>query len=107
MATTQKASKTVFKIIDAMNAPYRGRVLRLRLQEGSAASVKELRSARFRARSPQGEEESLQVLGFALLGGRPSDTRLTRTGRVDLVVELEGKDARPNTAVGWELTGPL
>ena len=107
MTTQQQASRTVFKVIDAMDVPYGGRLLRLRLQEGSAPSIKQLRGSRFKARSPGGEEESLRVVGFALSGGRPSDARLTRTGRIDLMVSLEGNGTRPRTAIRWELTGPL
>jgi hypothetical protein len=33
----------------------------------------------------------LRVLGFALFGGKPSDDRLARTGRVDVHVEELGE----------------
>jgi len=107
MTTQKQASKTVFKVIDAMDVPYGGRLLRLRLQQGNTPTIRQLRGARFKARSPKGDEESLRVAGFALSGGKPSDARLTRTGRVDLLVSLEGNGARPQTAILWELTGPL
>jgi len=90
-----------------MDAPYSGRILRLRLQEGAAPPIRQLKGARFRARSPQGEEESLRVQGFALAGGKPSDARVSRTGRIDLVVALEGNGSRPKTSSRWELSGPL
>ncbi len=107
MATQQQASKTVFRVIDAMDAPYTGRVLRLRLQEGSAPTIRQIKGSTFQARSPEGEAETLKVLGFALMGGKPSDARLSRTGKIDVVVGLDGNGARPKTSVRWQLTGPV
>lgn len=107
MATQKQTLNTVFRVIDAMDIPHGGRVLRLRLHEGTAPSIRQLRGARFRSRSPEGVEESLQVLGFALSGGKPSDARLSRSGRIDLVVASEGNGTGPKTTVRWELVGPL
>jgi hypothetical protein len=87
MTSQNPSSKRVFKVIDAMDAPHRGRIVRLRLMEGEAPTVRQLKGARLRARSPNGEEETLVTLGFASFWGRPSDGRLRRTGRVDLIVE--------------------
>jgi hypothetical protein len=43
-----------------------------------------------------------KVGGFALIGGRPSNERLARTGRVDVhVVEL---DAQGPISMKWEVT---
>ena len=36
------------------------------------------------ARSPDGDECRIRVAGFAVFGGKPSNDRLARTGRVDL-----------------------
>jgi hypothetical protein len=93
-------------VVNAMDAPYHGRILRLRLQEGRAPSLRELKGATLSARSPSGEEEKVLVLGFSLAGGRPSDARLTRTGRVDLLVEGLGGEGRPAVDIRWEVSGP-
>ena len=93
-------------VIDAMNAPHRGRVLRLRLQGGHPPALRDLKGAILQARSPQGEQETLKVIGFFLPGGRPSDARLTRTGRIDLVVEREDGLGQPGVSARWEITGP-
>lgn len=80
----------MFRVLDAMDAPHSGRILRLRLQAGEAPSVRALRGARLRATSPDGRTCTATVTGFALFGGRPSDGRLARTGRVDVEVREDG-----------------
>jgi len=53
------------------------------------------------ARSPDGEQCRLKVSGFAVFGGKPSNDRLARTGRVDIHVdELEGGPV----GLRWQLT---
>jgi len=88
---TAAANGVVFRVLDAMDGPHSGRILRLRLQSGEAPSVRSLRGAELLAVSPEGGECRLRVTGFAVFGGKPSDDRLARTGRVDLhVEELDG-----------------
>lgn len=66
-----------------------------------------LKGARFRAVSPDGQEErTVTIRDFAVFGGKPSDDRLARTGRVDVQVDEEGEDAGP-VSLRWELVGPL
>lgn len=77
-----------FRVLDAMDAPHTGRILRLRLQSGEAPTIKSLKGAEMRAVSPDGEATcTFRVLGFALFGGKPSNERLARTGRIDVHVE--------------------
>lgn len=98
-ATTR--SGVVFRVLDAMDAPHSGRILRLRLQSGEAPSIKSLKGAQLRAISPDGRECRVKVLGFAAFGGKPSDERLARSGRVDVQVE-ELDDAGP-VGLRWEI----
>jgi hypothetical protein len=107
MSKQEKGSQSVFQVIDAMDGPYRGRILRLRLLKGQAPTIRQLKGSRLLARSPQGDEQILRVLGFALMGGRPSDARISRTGRVDLLVDSEGNGAPARTSTRWEVTGPI
>ena len=97
----------MFQVIDAMNGPYHGRILRLRLVKGQAPTIRQLKGSRLLARSPRGDEQFLRVLGFPVMGGRPSDARITRTGKVDLLVDVEGNGAPPLASARWEVTGPL
>ena len=107
MKTKQRSDAVTFRVLDAMDAPHTGRILRLRLQSGETPSVKELKNARFRAVSPDGESErEVTVEGFAVFGGKPSDDRLARTGRVDVHVTEHGDVDRP-VSLRWELSGPV
>lgn len=98
-ATTR--SGVTFRVLDAMDAPHSGRILRLRLQSGEAPSIKSLKGATLTAVSPDGDRCNVKVLGFAVFGGKPSDERLARTGRVDLQVE-ELDDHGP-IGLRWEV----
>ena len=101
---TTKHSAT-FRVLDAMDAPHGGRILRLRLQAGEAPPIKELRGARMRAVSPDGKELTFRIDGFAVFGGRPSDERLARTGRVDVRAWQENADEP--IGLRWQVDGPL
>lgn len=91
----------MFRVLDAMDAPHSGRILRLRLESGEPPSIKSLKGAELIARSPEGEECRFRVEGFALFGGKPSNERLARTGRVDVhVAELSGGPV----GLRWEVT---
>lgn len=79
------------KVIDAMNHPHGGRILRLRLEGEEAPRMKALKGARLRAIGPRGEERTAKVLGFPLMQGKLSDRRIRETGRLDLHVEEEGE----------------
>ncbi len=107
MASGATNHKAVFRILDVMDAPYEGLILKLRLQGGEPPTIRELKGARMRASSPDGSLEcELLVVGFALFGGKPSDDRLARTGRIDVhVTGLEGADHE--VSARWQLEGPL
>jgi hypothetical protein len=106
MPKQTQAKKRGFLVIDAMDAPHRGRIIRLRLQGGQPPALRELKGAHLQASSPQGGEETLKEVGFFLPGGRPSDARLNRTGRVDLLVESTDGSDRPMVSAQWEVTCP-
>lgn len=96
--------RALFKVIDALDHPHGGRILRLRLQQGDAPSVRDLRGSRLRAVSPAGDERIVEVQGFSVTGGKPSDDRLARTGRADVhVYEVDGGDGPP-VALDWTVS---
>lgn len=102
MATNTVTGRgVVFGVLDAMDAPHTGRILRLRLQSGEAPSIRSLRGATLTARGPDGQEVEVEVKGFPTFGGKPSDDRLARTGRVDLHVEEKG--AQGPVGLRWEV----
>ena len=94
-------SGVTFRVLDAMDAPHSGRILRLRLQSGEAPSIKSLKGSTLRATSPEGDACRVRVLGFAAFGGKPSDERLARTGRVD--VHVEELDQTGPVGLRWEV----
>lgn len=91
-------------VVDAMDGPHGGRILRLRQLTGDPLSTRKLRNARLRARSPQGHERTCTVDHFALFGGRVSDQRLARTGRIDVaVLEDPTTDGVPQIGLRWQI----
>ena len=90
-----------YRVLDAMDAPHKGRILRLRVQSGEAPSIKSLKGSEMRATSPEGVTCRFRVLDFAVFGGKPSNDRLTRTGRIDIqVLEL---DKNGPIGLQWEV----
>ena len=99
--------KAIFRVLDSFEAPHGGWFLKLRFEAGDAPSIRELKTATLRASSPDGATSfEVKVQGLPLFGGRPSDDRLHRTGRVDLhVVVLDGSERM--IAPKWKVSGPL
>jgi hypothetical protein len=107
MAATRTQPAT-FRVLDVLEGPHGGLILRLRLQSGEAPAIKALKGARMKATSPDGSAERFfRVEGFAVFGGRPSDARLARTGRVDVHVTPEGAEEISPVSLRWEVSGPL
>jgi len=107
MATGTQEHKAVFRVLDAMNGPHGGRLLKLRFQSGEAPRTRDLKGATFRADSPDGQKSCrIRVDGFALFGGRPSDDRIHRTGRVDVHISAVDGDVGA-IDLKWEVSGPL
>jgi hypothetical protein len=77
---------TSLQVIDALDHPHGDRILRTRLLRGTPPTVDRLKGATLRAVSPDGQQVNVRVLGFPLFGGSPSDERIRRSGRVDLLV---------------------
>lgn len=92
--TSQISSEQVtFRVVDAFRGPHVGWILRLRLQEGKAPAVGTFRGSRWAVEGSDGVRRTVEVLGFPVIGGKPSDARLQASGRVDLHVSVvEGPD---------------
>jgi len=104
MSPDKQTGTPVFRVIDAMNAPHGGQILRVRLSGGKTPSVRDIRGARLEARSPEGTATSVQVVAFSTIGGKQSDARFSRTGRLDLLVDQD--PGEPPVGLRWTLTGP-
>lgn len=104
MSPDRKTGTPVFQVIDAMNGPHTGQILRVRHSGGKTPSLREMKGANLKARSLEGVEATVRVVAFSMIGGKPSEARFNRTGRLDLVVHQETGD----TPVGlrWRLEGP-
>lgn len=103
MASDSTTAGTVaFLVLDAMDAPHTGRILRLRLQSGEAPPISSIKGSEMLATGPDGRQCRVRVLGFAVFGGKPSDDRLMRTGRVD--VHIEELDEGGPVGLRWEVT---
>lgn len=95
--------QTALKVVDALDHPHGGRILRLRLLEGSPPTIRALKGAQLQALGPRGDVRTFRVLGFPLTGGKMSDARIRETGRVDLHVEEEGEGVP--ISLTWTVTG--
>ena len=93
--------KPLLRVIDALDHPHGGRILRTRLAGDTVPSLGDLRGAHFLAKSPAGAERRVKVLGFPITGGKPSNKRIRESGRVDLHVEETGDGAPID--LQWEL----
>ena len=91
-----------FLVLDAMDSPGEGQILRLRLEAGEA-SLKSIKGAQLNATGPNGDSLQLNVTGFALVGGKPSEGRFSRTGRVDVHASpVDG--SHDKVGLQWEVT---
>ena len=103
MATqTTRGTGVAFRVLDAMDAPHTGRILRLRLHSGEAPGIGALKGAKLNCTAPDGRKAVAEVKGFALFGGRPSNARFARTGRID--VHVQEVDGEGPVSLRWEAT---
>lgn len=103
MAARGARKAPVFRVIDALDAPHGGRILRLQLQDGPPPRVRDLKGSRLTATAPDGSRRSVTVTGFAAFGGRVSNRRLADSGRVDVHVREDASSAEP-VSIKWLLT---
>jgi len=104
MTDVKEALGTTLLVVDALDHPHGGRILRVRVTDGEAPSIRSLRGSVLEAVSPRGEESAVRVVGFPLFGGKPTDSRAQATRRLDLIVEPAG-DGMP-VGLRWEIRIP-
>ena len=105
MATKATSKGLVFRVLDLMGAAHGGWILRLKLGGGEFPGVKAMKGRRMDLVSELGASSEVQVTGFPLFGGRPTDDRVARSGRIDVhVMPAEGPGATPPHFLGvWHL----
>lgn len=93
MATQRSSGQTVLRVVDAFRGPHTGWILRTRLQDGGLPSLGSLKGSRWRVEGSDGTPRTVEVLGFPLMGGKPSTERMKASGRIDLhVAVVDGSD---------------
>lgn len=107
MAAQEKKHDVTFRIVDALDHPHGGLILRLRVDSGDPPPVRRIKGARWEVRSPEGEARGeVRVVDFAVLGGKVSDQRLAQTRRLDVHVEVLEEAVEP-IDLQWRMSGPL
>lgn len=104
MSSDKQTGAPEFRVIDALDAPHFGQILKLRLVSGRTPALREIKGSLFKARSPSGQETTVRVVGFSLIGGKTSQARFARTGRIDVVAM--GENGAQPVSLRWTLTGP-
>jgi hypothetical protein len=109
MTAQTKTQNVVFRVLDLMAGPHHGWLLRLRLQSGDTPTIRELKGARMLLENSDGRTRELVIQGFPMMGGRPTDGRFARSGRLDVhAAPTDSGDEAPPVFTGtWELSGPL
>ena len=97
-----------FRVSDSVEVPLRGRMLRLRLTEGSP-SMGDLAVGRvLRLRSPAGGTRDMAILAHSVTGGNPTQKRLDRVRELDVIVDgAAAAGAGDPVEIGWLATGPV
>ena len=96
-----------FRVSDSVDVPLRGRMLRLKVVDGSPSMSDLKPGRRLRVAGPGGGEGVVRIVDHAVTSGRATQERLERVRELDVVVA----DERPETAapidIGWFASGPV
>lgn len=107
MANQRQAHDIVFRVVDAIRHPHGGYILRLRLDRGDPPAVRRLKGTEWYV-FPEDERDRsrIRIDDFAAIGGKVSDERFQRIGRLDVHVSVveEGEEA---IDLQWQVAGPL
>jgi len=101
MTNSPQPTGPSLRVIDAMDHPHGGRILRTRMEAGDPPPLRSLKGAELRAVAPDGTEATVRVLAFPLMGGHPTDARFRETRRIDFHVAAE--KGAPEVSLRWLL----
>jgi hypothetical protein len=96
-----------FRISDSVDVPLRGRMLRLRVVEGSPAMADLKPGRKLRVHGPAGGEAVVRIVDHAVTSGKATQKRLDAVRELDVIVaEEQPGDATP-VDIGWFASGPV
>jgi hypothetical protein len=95
-----------FRVSDSVEVPLRGRMLRLRVVEGTPAMADLVPGSTLRVSGP-GEDRTITVVGHAVTSGRATQERLDRVRELDVVIADDAERERGPIDIGWYASGPV
>ena len=96
-----------FRVSDSVVVPLRGRMLRLRVVDGTPAMT-DLKPGRgLRVSGPDGGERVIRIIDHAVTSGRATQERLDRVRELDVVIADDQADEQGPIAIGWFARGPV
>jgi hypothetical protein len=95
-----------FRVSDSMDVPLRGRMLRLKVVDGTPA-IGDLKPGRTLRVSGPGGERTVKVVGHAVTSGRATQERLDRVRELDVIVADDAEHDQGPVGIGWHASGPV
>jgi hypothetical protein len=95
-----------FRVSDVVDVPLRGRLLRLRVTDGTPGFDDLAVGRSIVLRSPAGEERRVRIAAHSVTGGKPSQGRLDRTREFDVIIAGDDASGEP-IEIGWMASGPV
>lgn len=95
-----------FRVSDSVDVPLRGRMLRLKVVDGSPAMA-DLKPGRTLRVSGPGGERTVTVVGHAVTSGRATQERLDKVRELDVIVADDAEQAEGPVEIGWYASGPV
>jgi hypothetical protein len=95
-----------FRVSDSVEVPLRGRMLRLRVVEGSPAMADLEPGSALRVSGP-GADRIVTVVGHAVTSGRATQERLERVRELDVVIADDAEREDGPVDIGWYASGPV
>ena len=96
-----------FRVSDSLDVPLRGRMLRLKVVDGTPAMADLKPGASLRLTGPAGGERLVRILDHAVTSGRATQQRLDATRELDVVVADDEAEAAGPVGIGWFASGPV
>src|SRR5690606_6874136 len=96
-----------FRVSDSVEVPLRGRMLRLKVVEGSPAMSDLKPGRRLRVEGPRGGGGIIRIVDHAVTSGKATQNRLDAVRELDVIVADDRPGGAPPIDIGWFATGPV